>query len=64
LSASPVKKKFKFVGVSVSIREDLLAEIDRVMEKELPYGGRSGIISLMITLGLREWKRQTERKKD
>jgi len=54
-----LRRKHKYVGISVSLRDDLMEQIDRFAGKELPFSSRSAAIAVLIAMGLQQWKRKT-----
>jgi metal-responsive CopG/Arc/MetJ family transcriptional regulator len=52
------RRKHKYIGISVSVRDDLLEEIDRFGGEELPFSSRSAAVTTLVALGLKAWKRE------
>jgi len=54
-----LRRKHKYVGISVSLRDDLMEQIDRFAGEELPFSSRSGAIALPVAMGLKQWEKKT-----
>jgi metal-responsive CopG/Arc/MetJ family transcriptional regulator len=52
------RRHHKYIGISVSLRDDLLEQIDRFAEKELPFSSRSAAIAMLVALGFKEKERE------
>ena len=59
-----LRRKHKYVGISVSLRDDLMEQIDRFAGKELPFSSRSAAIALLVAMGLQQWERQQEKPRN
>jgi tRNA A37 threonylcarbamoyladenosine synthetase subunit TsaC/SUA5/YrdC len=42
-------------------RDDLLERIDMLVDEEVPYSSRSGVVAMLLTLGLQEGDRRQEK---
>jgi len=55
-------RKHKYISNSIGLRDDLLEEIDRFADEELPFSSRSAAVAVLIAKGLQRWRKQQERK--
>jgi len=53
------RRKHKYVSMTISLRDDLVEEIDRFAEEELPFSSRSAAIALLVAMGLQQWEKKT-----
>jgi metal-responsive CopG/Arc/MetJ family transcriptional regulator len=49
--------------MSISLRDDLIEQIDRFAAEELPFSSRSAAIATLVALGLKEWEREHAKSK-
>jgi len=58
------RRKHKFSSYSISLRDDLMEQVDRFAEEELPFSSRSAAISTLVAMGLKQWERQQEKPRN
>ena len=55
----PSCRKHKYIGISISLRDDLIEQIDQFAGEELPFSSRSAAIALLVAMGLAMGKENT-----
>jgi metal-responsive CopG/Arc/MetJ family transcriptional regulator len=59
-----LRRKHKFIGVTISLRDDLVARIERLQDADVfPYSSRSAVYATLLAIGLKEFE-NTQAKKE
>jgi len=53
-----LRRKHKFIGVTISLRDDLVDRIARLQQEDVfPYSSRSAVYATLLAIGLNEFER-------
>jgi metal-responsive CopG/Arc/MetJ family transcriptional regulator len=58
-----LRPRHKFIGVTISLRDDLVDRIERIQQEDVfPYSSRSAVYATLLALGLKEFERVQAKK--